>query len=87
MDRLLLGMKLCLKAGESDPLFTDPLFTRSKTWTISTSHLAHEYAHFVGLWGWGKQVGTRKGHCFSESTPLIGNNRTMFTMFLILLLF
>lgn len=51
VDRLLLGMKLCLKAGESDPLFTDPLFTRSKTWIISTSHLAHE---LVDGWGFGE---------------------------------
>eukprot|EP00906_Rhabdomonas_costata_P011200 RCo015856 len=48
VDRLFLGLKLCLKPGESDPLFDDPVFVRSKNWLISTSHLAHELVD-----GWG----------------------------------
>ena len=49
-DRLLWGMKLCLKDGESDPLFKDPMFNLSRTWVISTSHLAHEYVPRGSCW-------------------------------------
>lgn len=39
--------------GRSDPLFTDPLFSRSNHWDLSTSQLSSEY--FDG-YGWGQVV-------------------------------
>ncbi|KAH9945185.1 acyltransferase ChoActase/COT/CPT [Epithele typhae] len=41
-DRHLLGLRLMLKpeAGESHPLFEDPLFTESQTWKLSSSGLS-----------------------------------------------
>lgn len=53
VDRLLWGLKLCLKSGEKHAFFDDPLFSRSKTWHVSTSHLAHE---LVDGWGFGEVV-------------------------------
>lgn len=38
---------------ESCSVFTDPVFSRSKHWRMSTSHLTHE--QFDG-WGWGEVV-------------------------------
>jgi len=39
IDRHLLGLKLCLKPGESHGLFSDSLFNQSQSWTLSTSSM------------------------------------------------
>ena len=40
MDRPLLGMRLLgAEHGLSHPLFDDPVFVKSKSWVMSTSHL------------------------------------------------
>jgi carnitine O-acetyltransferase len=51
VDRILWGLKLSLKSGQSHPFFEDPLFGKSKNWIISTSHLVHE---LVDGWGFGE---------------------------------
>jgi carnitine O-acetyltransferase len=38
-DRHLLGLRLLLRKGESHPLFTEPIFTKSQEWLLSTSSL------------------------------------------------
>ncbi|KAI8897824.1 acyltransferase ChoActase/COT/CPT [Globomyces pollinis-pini] len=38
-DRHLLGLKLCLKEGESHEIFTHPVFAKSSKWQLSTSAL------------------------------------------------
>lgn len=37
VDRHLLGLKLCLKPGESHELFSDKVYNQSQSWTLSTS--------------------------------------------------
>jgi carnitine O-acetyltransferase len=39
VDRHLLGLKLCLKEGESHEIFTHPVFAQSQKWQLSTSAL------------------------------------------------
>ena len=40
VDRPMLGMRLlAADNGLSHPLFADPIFAKSKTWKLSTSHL------------------------------------------------
>lgn len=54
VDRHLFGLKKCLQPGEKVPdLFTDPTFTYSSTWYISSSQLSSEY--FNG-YGWSQVV-------------------------------
>ncbi|KAF2401943.1 carnitine O-acetyltransferas-like protein [Trichodelitschia bisporula] len=54
VDRHLFGLKKCLREGEEPPaLFTDPAFTYSSTWFISSSQLSSEY--FNG-YGWSQVV-------------------------------
>ncbi|KAF2870452.1 acyltransferase ChoActase/COT/CPT [Massariosphaeria phaeospora] len=54
VDRHLFGLKKCLRAGEDVPaIYTDPAFTYSSTWFISSSQLSSEY--FNG-YGWSQVV-------------------------------
>lgn len=54
LDRHLLGLKYLLKQGEPVPaLYSDPAFTRSGTWALSTSGLAGEK---MDGWGFGEVV-------------------------------
>lgn len=46
-------IRLLFRSDESSPVFDDPMFSRSKHWRMSTSHLTHEM--FDG-WGWGEVV-------------------------------
>lgn len=39
VDRHLLGLKLCMKPGESHEIFTHPIFSKSSKWQLSTSAL------------------------------------------------
>lgn len=63
VDRHLMGLSMCIKDGESSPdLFSHPLFLRSKTWRVSTSHLTHP--HFMN-WGYGEVVPNGVGLSYS----------------------
>jgi carnitine O-acetyltransferase len=54
VDRHFLGLSLLLEEGETKPaLYSDPVFIRSKTWRVSTSHLTH-LRH--ASWGFGEVV-------------------------------
>ena len=54
VDRHLFGMSM-LACGEDEmpALYSDPLFVRSKTWRVSTSHLSHPKFE---NWGFGEVV-------------------------------
>jgi carnitine O-acetyltransferase len=48
------GLRLLIKEGENKPqIFTDPAYSRSCHWNLSTSQLTSEY--FDG-YGWGEVV-------------------------------
>jgi carnitine O-acetyltransferase len=54
VDRHLFGLKKCLKPGEEVPaIFSDPAFSYSNHWFISSSQLSSEY--FNG-YGWSQVV-------------------------------
>ncbi|CAM9514964.1 unnamed protein product, partial [Hapterophycus canaliculatus] len=62
VDRHLFGLQRVLRADESCPVFSDPLFSRSKHWRMSTSHLTHE---MFDSWGWGEVVPDGIGVAYS----------------------
>ncbi|KAL7478282.1 hypothetical protein ACHAW6_004054 [Cyclotella cf. meneghiniana] len=63
VDRHFLGLALSVKDGEtSPPLFSHPLYTRSKTWRVSTSHLTHPR---FDSWGYGEVVPNGVGLAYS----------------------
>eukprot|EP00581_Thalassiosira_minuscula_P013944 CAMPEP_0183714242 /NCGR_PEP_ID=MMETSP0737-20130205/8834_1 /TAXON_ID=385413 /ORGANISM="Thalassiosira miniscula, Strain CCMP1093" /LENGTH=668 /DNA_ID=CAMNT_0025943149 /DNA_START=139 /DNA_END=2145 /DNA_ORIENTATION=+ len=63
VDRHLLGLALSVKDGEaSPPLFSDPLYIRSKTWRVSTSHLTHPR---FDSWGYGEVTPNGVGLAYS----------------------
>jgi carnitine O-acetyltransferase len=52
VDRHLFGMAQMVHASEKAPaLYSDPVFTRSKTWRVSTSNLSHPR---IINWGFGQ---------------------------------
>ncbi|KAG9313003.1 acyltransferase ChoActase/COT/CPT [Chiua virens] len=54
VDRHMLGLRLSKPPSMSAPaLFTDPLFTRSSHWTLSTSAV---FSRHFGVYGWGEVV-------------------------------
>ncbi|KAK6463390.1 carnitine O-acetyltransferase mitochondrial precursor [Scheffersomyces coipomensis] len=54
VDRHLFGLKQMIKSGESVPeIFTDPIFTYSQTWYISSSQIPSEYFQ---SWGWSQVI-------------------------------
>jgi carnitine O-acetyltransferase len=54
VDRHLFGLKKCLKEGEAVPeIFTDPTYSYSSSWYISSSQLSSEY--FNG-YGWSEVI-------------------------------
>ncbi len=54
VDRHLFGMSMLVNESEDAPaLYSDPLFVRSKTWRVSTSHLPHPKFE---NWGFGEVV-------------------------------
>lgn len=53
VDRLFLGLKKLLKPGENAKIFSDPLFSRSCHWNLSTSQVTSE---FYDGYGWGEVV-------------------------------
>ena len=54
VDRHLLGLRMSLLPGEAKPaIFTDPTYSFSSHWYMSTSQLTSEY--FEG-YGWGEVV-------------------------------
>ena len=72
-DRHLLGLKLCLKSGEETPeIFSDPMFSYSSSWVLSTSALASE--HF-SCWGFGEVVSNGYGIGY-----LVNKNNVAFTI-------
>lgn len=54
VDRHLFGLKQMLKPGEPIPsIFSDPIFTYSQTWYISSSQVPSEYFQ---SWGWSQVI-------------------------------
>jgi len=54
VDRHLFGMSMLADEKDGMPdLYSDPVFIRSKTWKVSTSHLTHEN---IENWGFGEVV-------------------------------
>ncbi|KAJ3101774.1 Carnitine O-acetyltransferase mitochondrial [Phlyctochytrium planicorne] len=54
VDRHLLGLRLLIKPNEQKPsIFTDPTYTKSCHWNLSTSQISSE--HYNG-YGWGEVV-------------------------------
>jgi len=63
VDRHLLGLALSVRDGEaSPPLFSHPLYTRSKIWRVSTSHLTHPR---FDSWGYGEVTPNGVGLAYS----------------------
>lgn len=73
VDRHLFGLKNSLREGEQKPeLFTDPAFSYSSHWYLSTSQLTSE--HFDG-YGWGQVVNDGFGVAY-----MIKNNALQFNV-------
>ena len=54
VDRHFFGMAMLVNSDETPPaLFSDPLYSRAKTWRVSTSHLPHPK---FDNWGFGEVV-------------------------------
>ncbi|KAF9218968.1 acyltransferase ChoActase/COT/CPT [Gyrodon lividus] len=54
VDRHMLGLRLSNSPSSPLPaLFTDPLYTRSSHWTLSTSAI---FSRHFGVYGWGEVV-------------------------------
>ncbi|KAJ2663734.1 Carnitine O-acetyltransferase mitochondrial [Coemansia sp. RSA 1200] len=54
IDRHMLGLEYALLAGEEKPaIFTDPVFTGSRHWKLSTSQISDSILH---AYGWGEVV-------------------------------
>lgn len=54
VDRHFFGLKKMIQPGEPTPeVYTDPMFSKSNHWELSTSQLSSEY--FDG-WGYGEVV-------------------------------
>jgi carnitine O-acetyltransferase len=72
VDRHFLGLRLLLKPGEEKPaIFTDPLFTASCHWNLSTSQVTSEY--YDG-YGWGEVVPDGYGVAYQvKNTSLMFN--------------
>ena len=63
VDRHLLGLALSLSDGETAPaLYSHPLYTRAKTWRVSTSHLTHPR---FDSWGYGEVTPNGVGLAYS----------------------
>lgn len=63
VDRHLFGLKKLLKEGEPmPPIYTDPAFSKSNHWELSTSQLSSPY--FDG-WGYGEVVTDGYGLSYS----------------------
>ena len=63
VDRHLLGLSLSLSDGEIAPaLYSHPLYTRAKTWRVSTSHLTHPR---FDSWGYGEVTPNGVGLAYS----------------------
>ena len=63
VDRHLLGLLLSAKEGETTPsLYSHPLYARSKTWRVSTSHLTHPR---FDSWGYGEVTPDGVGLAYS----------------------
>jgi carnitine O-acetyltransferase len=83
VDRHFFGLSMLLEDGEKAPaLLSDPVFVRSKTWRLSTSHLTHP--NFLN-WGFGQVVPNGVGigysihphSCVFNVTALAETNWTM----------
>lgn len=54
VDRHFFGLKQMLQEGEQVPeIFTDPIFSYSQTWYLSTSQVPSEY---FSSWGWSQVI-------------------------------
>ncbi|KAJ3315513.1 hypothetical protein HDV04_003055 [Boothiomyces sp. JEL0838] len=67
-DRHLLGLKLCLKPGESHPIFTDPAFAKTSKWQLSTSALVQSERLYGGGFGTVYPDGYGMNYSFSKTT-------------------
>lgn len=71
-DRHLFGLKMMMKPGEQVALFTDPAYTRSTHWGLSTSGLVGE---LMDGWGFGEVVADGIGVGYQ-----VQNERLRFTI-------
>ena len=63
VDRHFFGLSMLVEDGEeTPPLFSDPVFIRSKRWRVSTSHLTHQK---FANWGFGPVVPDGVGIAYS----------------------
>lgn len=63
VDRHFLGLLLSVKDGEEAPaLYSHPLYAKSKTWRVSTSHLTHPR---FDSWGYGEVTPDGVGLAYS----------------------
>lgn len=73
VDRHLFGLKKLLKDGEAPPaIYTDPAFSATNHWELSTSQLSSDY---VDGWGYGEVVPDGYGLSYS-----IGNDYIRWTV-------
>ncbi|KIJ55759.1 hypothetical protein M422DRAFT_240375 [Sphaerobolus stellatus SS14] len=74
IDRHLLGLRMSLREGETAPeVFSDPVYTRSSRWTLSTSAIWSK--HFPA-YGWGEVVADGFGVAYMTGH----NDRLQFTV-------
>ncbi|QRV92663.1 carnitine O-acetyltransferase [Ceratobasidium sp. AG-Ba] len=72
VDRHLFGLKRMIREGEPTPsIYTDPSYSRSNHWELSTSQLSSEY---LDGWGYGEVVPDGYGLSYS-----IGNDYIRWT--------
>jgi len=65
VDRHLLGLKLCLQKGEEVPsIYSDPTYSLSNHWVLSTSSLNSKH---ISGWGYGEVVTDGFGLSYSVS--------------------
>jgi len=63
VDRHFLGLSMLAEGRDELPeLYSDPVFIRSKTWRVSTSHLTHPN---IEHWGFGEVVPDGLGIAYS----------------------
>ena len=79
-DRHLFGLKVIAEAEvqkgnlkNMPKLFLDPMYNRSKYWSISTSNLSNNY---IVNWGWGEVVPDGVGVAYSINSNSIHFNVT-----------
>ncbi|KAJ3346348.1 Carnitine O-acetyltransferase mitochondrial [Entophlyctis luteolus] len=72
VDRHLLGLRLLIKEGEEKPsIFTDPSYSLSCHWNLSTSQISSEY---YNGYGWGEVVSDGYGCAYMVNNDVLQFN-------------